>query len=366
MLAFASSIILAAAQAASADQPGKAVYEQYCAACHNLPATRAPALAALQQMSAQTLRFTLTEGIMRQQGSAVPREQFQQLISYLAAPDTGGDWVAGMMCKPDQRAVDLSQPDRDVDDWHRRSQQPALERTTGGTHEQGSRQSRARVGHRVSEDRSTAHVRSDRRLDDVLRAGTDRQSARTRHAQCLREVGLRRRRAAALVAFVRRARQHRQDGARFRRRSRQRSHRRCEDRRADLESRSASRCIRRHHRRAGARRQSHRRADLLIGRRSRRRSEIRMLRRSRRSRRARREHRSEAVDCAHDGGREVHRQGQRHGREAARSIGRADLVDTVRRRQTRPRLLGHAARQLRCPRPTRATQCSRSISRPAS
>src|SRR5918995_6903671 len=111
MLAFASSIILAAAQVAGADHAGKAVYEQYCAACHNQPeATRAPALTALQQMSAQSLRFSLTEGIMRQQGSAVPREQFQQLIGYLAAADTTGDWVAGMMCKPEQRAVDLSQP----------------------------------------------------------------------------------------------------------------------------------------------------------------------------------------------------------------------------------------------------------------
>ena len=110
MLAFASTIILAAAQAASTDQPGKAVYEQYCAACHNMPATRAPALSSLQQMSAQTLRFTLTEGIMRQQGSAVPREQFEQLIGYLAAPDTSGDWVAAMMCKPEQRAIDLNQP----------------------------------------------------------------------------------------------------------------------------------------------------------------------------------------------------------------------------------------------------------------
>jgi polyvinyl alcohol dehydrogenase (cytochrome) len=112
MLAFASSIILAAAQAAgAADHAGKAAYEQYCAACHNQPdVTRAPALSALQQMSAQSLRFSLTEGIMRQQGSAVPRDQFEQLIGYLAPPDTSGDWVAGMMCKPDQRAIDLNQP----------------------------------------------------------------------------------------------------------------------------------------------------------------------------------------------------------------------------------------------------------------
>jgi polyvinyl alcohol dehydrogenase (cytochrome) len=111
LVAFACSIQIAAAQELRADHAGKAVYEQYCAGCHNQPATRAPALSALQQMSAQTLRFTLTEGIMRQQGSAVPREQFEQLLGYLAAADAGGaDWVAGMMCKPDQRAVDLSQP----------------------------------------------------------------------------------------------------------------------------------------------------------------------------------------------------------------------------------------------------------------
>lgn len=112
MLAFASLIVLAAAQATSADPPGKAVYERYCAACHNQPEnTRAPALSALQQMSAQTLRFALTEGIMRQQGSAVPRQQLQQLIGYLATADTtSGDWVAGMTCKPDQRTIDLSQP----------------------------------------------------------------------------------------------------------------------------------------------------------------------------------------------------------------------------------------------------------------
>ena len=97
------------AQEQRADHPGRAVYQQYCAACHNQPGTRAPALSALQQMSEQTLRFTLTEGAMRQQGSAVPRDQFQQLLGYLAAADASGDWVAPMMCKPEERRVDLDQ-----------------------------------------------------------------------------------------------------------------------------------------------------------------------------------------------------------------------------------------------------------------
>lgn len=99
------------AQELRAGHAGKAVYEQYCMACHNLPGTRAPALSAIQQMSAQTLRFTLTEGLMQQQGSLVPRDELQHLIGYLAAADgADGDWVAAMMCKPDQRTVDLDAP----------------------------------------------------------------------------------------------------------------------------------------------------------------------------------------------------------------------------------------------------------------
>jgi polyvinyl alcohol dehydrogenase (cytochrome) len=101
----------AQAEGLRADHPGRAVYEQYCHACHNVPATRAPALSALQEMSAQTLKFTLTEGVMQAQGSLVPKERFADLIGYLAAAEpAGGDWVAAMMCKPDQRTVDLDQP----------------------------------------------------------------------------------------------------------------------------------------------------------------------------------------------------------------------------------------------------------------
>lgn len=109
VLALAS--LAAHSQELRTDHPGRAVYQQYCEACHNVPGTRAPALSALQQMSAQTLRFTLTEGVMQPQGSLVPKERFGDLIGYLAAAEPeGGDWVAAMMCKPDQRTVDLDQP----------------------------------------------------------------------------------------------------------------------------------------------------------------------------------------------------------------------------------------------------------------
>src|SRR5687768_17517696 len=59
----ADSSALAKAQAAMATpHPGKAVYEQSCAACHNHPeATRAPALDTLKAMRYQTILYALNE-----------------------------------------------------------------------------------------------------------------------------------------------------------------------------------------------------------------------------------------------------------------------------------------------------------------
>ena len=318
-------------------------------------------------MSAQTLRFSLTEGIMRQQGSAVPREQFAAADRLSRSADTSGDWVAGMMCKPDQRAIDLNQPIAMSMTGADRAQQPAPDRATGRTDERRPAQPRARMGHRVSEDGVAAHVRSDHRLDDVLRAGADGQSARTRHAQRVREMGVRRRRAAALVAVVRRARQH---GQVWRWSSATRAAT-CTPSMRRPERRSGKPPARHDafggdHRRAGARRQSHHRADLLLRRRPRRRSEARMLRRTRRCRRARREQRPEAVDRAHDGRCEVHGQGQLDRREAARPVRRADLVDAFGRYANAASFTRARDRRPRCPRPIPATPCSRSMSRPAS
>lgn len=96
------------AGSAFAQDAGKAVYDQYCAACHNNPdELRAPSLDNLQQMSAQSLRFALTQGVMQPQASAVPADKLDQLIDFLAAPVSDEDWVAGMMCGPNQREVNL-------------------------------------------------------------------------------------------------------------------------------------------------------------------------------------------------------------------------------------------------------------------
>lgn len=105
-LALATVCVSASAMA----NEGKAIYDQFCAACHNNPAeTRAVSLENLKTMSAQSIRFALTEGVMQAQGSMVPAGKLDTLIDYLAASSEEGDWVAGMMCPENARTVNLDQ-----------------------------------------------------------------------------------------------------------------------------------------------------------------------------------------------------------------------------------------------------------------
>ncbi|MBI1340094.1 PQQ-binding-like beta-propeller repeat protein [bacterium] len=89
--------------------PGRTVYEQKCAACHNVPEiTRAPAIGALQGLAADTIRFVLTEGIMKTQGATLTPAEFTDVVAYLAAPPAAEGWAEAMMCPPSERGVRLS------------------------------------------------------------------------------------------------------------------------------------------------------------------------------------------------------------------------------------------------------------------
>ena len=69
--------------------PGKALYETYCAACHQAPeeGSRAAPIASLRKMSASTLMSALTTGVMKPMGDQLDRRQLRDLVSYLAAPE---------------------------------------------------------------------------------------------------------------------------------------------------------------------------------------------------------------------------------------------------------------------------------------
>ncbi len=104
---------LAQAQATDeAPHPGKAVYEQFCAACHTDPEAggRTPPLDALRKMNAQVLMSALTTGVMKPIGDGMDRRQMRDVVAYLAPPEApvGTAWIDGNMCVTDKRAVDLS------------------------------------------------------------------------------------------------------------------------------------------------------------------------------------------------------------------------------------------------------------------
>ncbi|WP_068876048.1 MULTISPECIES: PQQ-binding-like beta-propeller repeat protein [unclassified Phenylobacterium] len=103
----------AEAQATDAvEHPGKTVYDQFCAGCHNAPEadSRAATVASLRKMSAQTLTAALTTGVMKPIGDGLDRRQIRDVVSYLAAPEgpQGTGWIDDNRCPADRQAVNLT------------------------------------------------------------------------------------------------------------------------------------------------------------------------------------------------------------------------------------------------------------------
>ena len=100
------------AQAQATDDPGKAVYDQFCASCHDAPeaGSRAAPVATLRRMSAQTLQAALTTGVMKPIGDQLDRRQLRDVVAYLAAPEgpTGTGWIDDNRCPADRATVDLN------------------------------------------------------------------------------------------------------------------------------------------------------------------------------------------------------------------------------------------------------------------
>ncbi len=92
--------------------PGKAAYDQACAACHNAPeaGSRTPPVAGLRKMSAQTLMTALTTGVMKPMGDGLDRRQLRDVVAYLAAPEgpVGTGWIDDNMCAADRHTIDVA------------------------------------------------------------------------------------------------------------------------------------------------------------------------------------------------------------------------------------------------------------------
>ena len=108
--AVVTAVLAFAAQAEPAEHPGKTVYDTHCSACHNPPGVpRAPPPATLHGMAADTIRATLTTGVMRAQGAGLSKDDLDAVIDYLAVKAAANPtaWLDRTMCPFDQRAVDL-------------------------------------------------------------------------------------------------------------------------------------------------------------------------------------------------------------------------------------------------------------------
>ena len=104
---------LSQASPAVAD-PGKAIYEQTCAACHAAPTdSRTPTFAALSALPPTTIRDALGEGgKMAPMASDLSAAEKEQLIAYLTAGQIKPvvEWTSQIMCPPEKSIVDLSAP----------------------------------------------------------------------------------------------------------------------------------------------------------------------------------------------------------------------------------------------------------------
>jgi len=73
-----------APSAPSAASDGEAVYRNTCATCHESGVPRAGNRATLARMSADNIRFALTQGTMRAQASSLSPAQMDAVVRFLA------------------------------------------------------------------------------------------------------------------------------------------------------------------------------------------------------------------------------------------------------------------------------------------
>jgi len=94
---------------ATAEHPGKAVYDQWCASCHDDGGkSGAPSFEAIRTLNRATVKYALELGYMKIQAKNVPKDELAQLIDWLPSADgTNDDWVNAARCPVKLREVKL-------------------------------------------------------------------------------------------------------------------------------------------------------------------------------------------------------------------------------------------------------------------
>lgn len=92
-----------------ADHPGRQVYGEWCASCHdNTEQSGAPSLEAIRTLNRATVRYALELGYMSQQSKNVPKGDLEQLVDWIPnAEGTNDAWIQKASCPIKLRPVRL-------------------------------------------------------------------------------------------------------------------------------------------------------------------------------------------------------------------------------------------------------------------
>ena len=105
-IAVALASVLAGAGGAQAQDRGAAIYAEQCARCHDLPDSRAPSRATLEQMSVNRIVRTMDFGAMMSVTYMLDRDDRQAVAEYLGVPGEDREPPAEAYCA--DRSVDLA------------------------------------------------------------------------------------------------------------------------------------------------------------------------------------------------------------------------------------------------------------------
>jgi polyvinyl alcohol dehydrogenase (cytochrome) len=96
---------LCATGAGAATDAGAAAYARYCAACHDQPATRAPAREALARLSPERVLRTLDFGSMMAVAYPIRREEREAVARHVGKGSDNTAASPGAMCAPQKRIL---------------------------------------------------------------------------------------------------------------------------------------------------------------------------------------------------------------------------------------------------------------------
>lgn len=105
-------LLLFASPDTNATHPGKAVYDQHCASCHDNPeASRSRSFDTLQRMIPALIAHAINDGRMKEQAKHLSPAERQDLIDFFTGQTRDDNlWVADNLCPTTDTPLDLGAP----------------------------------------------------------------------------------------------------------------------------------------------------------------------------------------------------------------------------------------------------------------